>query len=210
MDCSSGCGSSCSTHIPCPCPPAGNPTIDSLEKLISCYWHTHQQFAVEQTWYAGLSSRADAVHEAALALADENVDLDHVPDRIPLKVLATAKQRLLEAIPEIERAVDFEALFSLVAAALQGLSGVRDELVYLTALRIGLQAGFEPQRIYLHDEVRPGAAELVAFKEQESELERSQLPPIFQHPDLPTAVIQGCLAVCRHQLQWLRSCGQLA
>ena len=73
-------------------------------------------------------------------------------------------------IPEIERAIDFEALFSLVAAALQGLSGVRDELVYLTALRIGLQAGFEPQRIYLHDEVRPGAAELVAFKEQESEL----------------------------------------
>ena len=77
MDCNSGC-SSCSTSIPCPCPTQGNPSIDSLEKVLSCYWQNHQQLDVERVWYSSLDSVKHAVHEAALALADENVDLDHV------------------------------------------------------------------------------------------------------------------------------------
>ncbi len=209
MHCNSGCGSGCATTPPCPCPSQGNPSIDSLEKLVNCYWQNHQQLAVEQSWYGALESRAEAVHEAALALADENVDLDHVPDRIPLAVLARAKERLLAAVPVIEHAGDFEELLALVGDALQGLEGIHAELIFTTALRIAMQAGYEPQRIYLHDGVRAGAAELVELARDEEALERSALPHIFQHPDLPAAVVQGCLAVCRHQLQWLRRCGGL-
>jgi len=210
MHCNSGCGSGCATAPPCPCPTHGNPAIDSLEKLVNCYWENHQQLAVEQSWYGSLESRADAVHEAALALADENVDLDHVPDRIPLGVLARAKERLLAAVPALEQVADFDTLLARVSEALHGLEGIHDALIFSTALRIGMQAGFEPQRIYLHDEVRDGAAQLVELAGADAALERAALPRIFHHPDLPAAVIQGCLAVCRHQLQWLRRCGQLA
>lgn len=209
MNCSSGCGSGCSTSLPCPCPDHGNPAIDSLEKLVNCYWQNHQQLAVESTWYAGLDSLQLAVHEAALALADENVDLDHVPDRIPLTELAIAKQQLLEAVPIMEKLRDFDALYGEVKRCLEGLPNIGAELIFVTALRIGMQSGLEPQRIYLHADVRDGAAHLVAIDETSNNLERSQLPGIFQHPDLPAAVVQGCLAVCRYQLKWLKRAGQL-
>ncbi|PLX99865.1 MAG: hypothetical protein C0624_13130 [Desulfuromonas sp.] len=209
MGCSSSCSSGCSTTLPCPCPAQGNPAIDSLEKLINCYWQNHQQLSVEETWYGSLGSLELAINEAALALADENVDLDHVPDRIPLTELATAKHRLLEVGHDMASAADFEVLFGLVRDALEGLAGISQELVFMTALRIGMQAGLAPQQIYLHDDVRDGAAILVEIEDSLATLERSQLPVIFQHPDLPSAVVQGCLSRCRHQLQWLKRVGQL-
>lgn len=210
MDCNSGCHSGCSTSLPCPCPVQGNPAIDSLEKLINCYWQNHQQLAVEATWYGSLESLQLAVHEAALALADENVDLDHVPDRISLTELATAKQRLLDTLPALEQAHDFDGLYRVVGECLEDLDSIGAELTFETALRIGMQVGFEPQRIYLHTDVRDGAAQLVALEDHVLAVERVQLPRIFQHPDLPAAVIQGCLGVCRHQLQWLKQVGQLS
>jgi len=210
MDCSSGCSTGCSTTLPCPCPTQGNPSIDSLEKLINCYWHNHQQLSVEETWYGNLDSLEQAVQDAALALADENVDLDHVPDRIPLTELATAKQRLLDAMGSIAKSSDFESLYGEVRKCLAGLQNISPSLVFMTALRIGMQAGLSPQKIYLHDEVRDGAALLVELDEQSISIERSQLPRIFQHPDLPAAVVQGCLAMCRNQLLWLKQLGHLA
>ena len=207
MDCNSGC---CSPRRICPCPDHGNPEIDSLEKLINCYWQSQQQYDVEKIWYSGLNSLELAVREAALALADENAGLDHVPDCISLTELATAKQRLLEALPELKRATDFDSLYAVVCSCLDGLTGVGAELVYVTATRIGMQAGLEPQRIYLHDEVRDGAACLAEFDEGLDALERQQLPQLLQHPDLPAAIIQGCLTLCRHQLRWLYRAGNLA
>lgn len=209
MDCSSGCSSGCSTRVVCPCPVQGNPSIDSLEKLINCYWQNHQQLSVEEAWYGNLESPERAVYEAALALADENVDLDHVPDRIPLTELATAKQRLHASLDEITSADEFDALLSVVRECLNDLHSISPELVFLTALRIGMQAGIAPERIYLTDDVRDGAALFVDLNDQPASIERSVLPRIFQHPDVPAAVVQGCLAMCRNQLLRLKQLGQL-
>jgi len=209
MECSSGCNTGCSTRLVCPCPAQGNPSIDSVEKLINCYWNNHQQLSVEETWYGSLESLDRAVHEAALALADENVDLDHVPDRIPLTELAAAKQRLLGSLDELSSAEDFDALLSIVGACLDDLQSISSELVFLTALRIGMQAGFMPERIYLNGEVRHGAALFVELDDQSASIERSELPRIFQHPDLPATVVQGCLSMCRNQLLWLKQLGQI-
>ncbi len=207
MDCKSGC---CSTGRICPCPEQGNPEIDSLEKLINCYWQSQQHYEVEKAWYGELSSLDQAVREAALALADENAGLDHVPDRIALTELATAKQRLLDALAPLRDADDFDALYALVRPLLADLDGIDAELAYATAVRIGMQAGLEPQRIYLHDaQVRGSAACLVELEDGLASLEKRQLPGLLQHPDLPAAVIQGCLALCGNQVRWLRQNGTL-
>ena len=68
MNCGSGCGSGCSTEVACPCSIEGNPEIDSLEKLVNCYWQNHQQLAVEESWYGSLETLEIAVSEASLAV----------------------------------------------------------------------------------------------------------------------------------------------
>jgi hypothetical protein len=204
MQCStSSCSSGCGGHVvPCPCPEGGNPEIDSLEKIVNCFWQKHQDLAVERDYYEGLESLADAIDEAAQALGDENLDYDQ-PDVIPAPVLDEARQRLLASVQELSECDSFESLFDRVQQALDGLDGLTPALRYLTALRIGLQAGLHPEKIYLAAGARDGGSALIALDDAQATLSRDQLPRIFQHPDLTTEDVQSCLAICRNQLRWL-------
>jgi len=206
MQCSSNsCSSGCGGHVvPCPCPEQGNPAIDSLEKLVECYWQKHQELAVERDYYESLEDFATAIDEAAQALGDENLGHDQ-PDRIPGPVLADARRQLLAAEAELAGSVDFDALHAGVTRVLDGLAGLTPALVYLTALRIGLQAGLHPEKIYLAAGARDGIAALVALDDATVALSRDRLPRIFQHPELTNEDVQSCLTICRNQLQWLRS-----
>jgi len=113
-------------------------------------------------------------------------------------------------VPLISEAEQFDTLLATVSQCLDDLPGIDECLVFVTALRIGMQMHLEPQRIYLHPEVRDGASQLLELDDASSSLEKSQLPALLQHPDLPVAVIQGCLTMCRQQLRWLRLKGVLS
>jgi len=203
--CSSGsCGSGCHPKIVCPCPEAGNPEIDSLEKVVNCYWQNHQSLAAEADYYESLEDLQTAIAEAADALDDENLGYD-TPDAIPATSLTAARQALAAAESELAACADFDALYQAIDSKLGQLSGLTPALVYLTAWRIGLQAGFAPTVIYLDAGAREGAAALVELEGDESRVDRDRLPPILRHPDLPVEDVQLCLAICKRQLQWLGS-----
>jgi hypothetical protein len=204
MQCSSSsCSSGCGGHtVVCPCPESGNPEIDSLEKVVNCFWQNHQGLAVERDYYESLGSLASAIDEAAQALGDENLGYDQ-PDALSEVVLAEARQKLLASEEVLAACTDFEAIFDQVQQAVDNLDGLTPALVYLTALRIGLQAGLHPQKIYLSSGARDGGGTLVELGPDQLAISRDQLPRIFQHPDLTTEDIQSCLTICRHQLQWL-------
>lgn len=205
MQCSSSCSSGCGGHVvACPCPEGGNPDLDSLEKVVNCFWQNHQELAAERAYFEGLGSLSLAIDEAAEALGDENLGYDR-PDAIPAVVLNEARARLARAESDLACAAGFEPLHERVREALDGLEGISPGLVYLTALRIGLQAGLHPERIYLDDGAREGSAALVDLGADQSCLSRERLPRIFQHPELSTADVQSCLTICRHQLRWLSS-----
>mgnify|MGYP006866710330 CR=1 FL=1 len=208
MQCSSSsCSSGCGGHVvPCPCPESGNPEIDSLEKIVNCFWQKHQELAVERDYYGSLTSLTDAIEEAAQALGDENLGYDQ-PDAISDAVLDSARQRLLAAGPELAACCDFEALYSRIQVALSNLEGLTPALVYLTALRIGIQANLHPEKIYLGAGAREGSVTLVELDKEQGALSRDQLPRIFQHPELTTEDVQSCLTICRNQLRWLGSTG---
>ena len=201
----SSCSSGCGGHVtPCPCPESGNPEIDSLEKVVNCFWQKHQDLAVERDYYQSLGSLAIAIEEAGHALGDENLGYDQ-PDSISAPVLEEARQALLQGQERLATSTDFDALFEVIAQAIGGLTGLTPALVYLTALRIGLQAGVHPEKIYLEAGARGGANALVAQSTDQLLLSRDQLPRIFQHPDLTTEDVQSCLTICKHQLCWLSS-----
>ena len=61
--------------------------------------------------------------------------------------------------------------------------------MFATALRIGMQPGLEPDKIYLHEDVRDGVDALLELEEGVDCVGREALPRIFQHPDLPTALV---------------------
>ena len=204
MQCSSSsCSSGCGGHaVACPCPESGNPEIDSLEKVVNCFWQNHQDLAVERDYYESLGSLASAIDEAAQALGDENLGYDQ-PDTISGVVLTEARQKLLASESMLAACTDFDAIFDQVQQAIGHLDGLTPALVYLTALRIGLQAGLHPQKIYLVSGARDGSGAMVDLGPDQSSLSRDQLPRIFQHPDLTTEDVQSCLTICRYQLQWL-------
>ncbi|PLY03314.1 MAG: hypothetical protein C0623_01750 [Desulfuromonas sp.] len=204
MQCSSNsCSSGCGGHtLPCPCPEEGNPEIDSLEKVVNCFWQKNQDLAVERDYYESLESLADAVDEAAQALGDENLGYNQ-PDAISRKVLTVTREKLVAAENELSRVADFTKLHAVVCTSIGDLAGLTPALVYLTALRIGLQARVHPQHIYLDAGAREGCAALVGPDLERVVLPRDQLPRIFQHPELTTEDVQSCLTVCRHQLDWL-------
>ena len=39
----------------------GNPDIDSLEKVVNCFWQNHQDLAVERDYYESLETFASAI-----------------------------------------------------------------------------------------------------------------------------------------------------
>ncbi len=203
MQCSTGsCSSGCGGHvINCPCPEDGNPEIDSLEKIVNCFWQNHQDLAVERDYYESLESLTAAIDEAAQALGDENLGYDQ-PDRIAEAVLQEARQKLLEAEDELASCGDFDALHQSILQLVGQLRNVTPALVYLTALRIGLQSGLHPTKIYLDAGARKGCEALVALDAGQRLLSRDQLPRIFQHPDLTTEDVQSCLTICKYQLHW--------
>ena len=204
MQCStSSCSSGCGGHVvPCPCPETGNPEIDSLEKVLNCFWQNHQGLAVERDYYESLDSFSVALDEAAQALGDENLGYD-LPDRIPDTVLEDARGKLMQAEDVLADCADFDSLHQSVLQIIGSLEGVTPALVYLTALRIGLQAGLHPINIYLDAGAREGSAAFVTLRADQLLLSRDQLPRIFQHPDLTTEDVQSCLTICKHQLGWL-------
>lgn len=200
---SHNCSSGCSGHVvPCPCSESGNPEIDSLEKLVNCFWQRHQDLAVERDYYQSLESLSVAIAEAGEALGDENLGYDS-PDVIAAPVLAEARSRLRECEERLSACSDFDQIFNTVEEVVGGLAGLTPPLVYLTALRIGLQAGVHPDKIYLAAGARDGVDALVSLDADQLLLSRDQLPRIFQHPELMTEEVQSCLFICRHQLLWL-------
>lgn len=204
MQCTtSSCSSGCGGHtVVCPCPESGNPEIDSLEKVVNCFWQNHQDLAVERAYYESLDSLASAIDEAAQALGDENLGYDQ-PDTFSAATLAEARQELLASEQTLAAGTDFDAILDQVQQAIGHLHGLTPALVYLTALRIGLQAGLHPEKIYLASGARDGSGALVELSPDQLSLTRDQLPRIFQHPDLTTEDVQSCLTICRYQLQQL-------
>ena len=204
MQCSSNsCSSGCGGHVvPCPCPEEGNIEIDSLEKVVNCYWQHHQDVAVELEFYESLESLTEAIEEAAAALADENLGYDQ-PDILSGKVLLKARQELSDCEAELAKSADFDTLFNTVDSVIGTLDGLNPALVYLTALRIGVQLGVHPQSIVLAAGAQSGAEALLAIDAGKKFLLRDELPRIFQHPELTTADVQACLTICKNQLRWL-------
>lgn len=206
MQCSSSsCSSGCGSHVvACPCPENGNPEIDSLEKIVSCFWQNHQELAVERDYYETLETLTAAIDEAAQALGDENLGYDR-PDTLADDVLQLARKRLLQVEENLSVCDDFDSLHQAVAGAVGDLDGITSSMVYLTAFRIGLQAGLHPDKIYLQAGARPGSSALVELETDQLLLTRDQLPRIFQHPELTTEDVQACLTICKNQLHWLNS-----
>ena len=130
MQCSSSsCSSGCGGHaVACPCPESGNPEIDSLEKVVNCFWQNHQDLAVERDYYESLGSLVSAIDEAAQALGDENLGYDQ-PDTISGVVLTEARQKLLASESMLAACTDFDAIFDQVLQKVGVTIGENDQLV---------------------------------------------------------------------------------
>ncbi len=107
-----------------------------------------------------------AVGRAALAEDERGKRFPH-QTRIPRRVLLTARKSLLDALPELQRAKDFDDLHDSIKRSLAGIRGVGSLYFYDTALRIGANLQKLPERVYLHRGTRVGARALGLDRRQD-------------------------------------------
>jgi hypothetical protein len=134
----------------------------NLDVIVRLYRQRNLGKAVIELRSFAAMTFEDAVQHAGLAerfspKKELWVRCDH-QRRIPRLALDAVRRRLIAA--RIRKVGSFHELFSIVDSALGGIPSIGELVVYDTALRIGANLGFEPDRVYLHRGTRRGARPL--------------------------------------------------
>lgn len=206
MDCSSsGCGSDCHAP-PCPCPPGGNPAIDSVDKVFNCYIHSQHALNVEKNYYENVESLACALTDAAQALDDENEAYDpRAPHVVPPKSIQQAERNLLAHEATIAASADFPALHTIITGLIGSLPGIDATLLYATTLRIAMYLQKMPLNVQLPPPAFAGLKAILPLAEGVTEIPKEALPPGL-HP-FPAEEITHFFTTCGNQLCWLQKGG---
>ncbi|MCY3020145.1 MAG: hypothetical protein NTW87_14100 [Planctomycetota bacterium] len=134
--------------------------MNPLKLLIDDYIRKHRRVAErQQQWFSIQPDLRTAVEVAVLATSPSGKRLHH-QRRIPGRVLQESCARLLERLPELERAPSFEELHQLVGSIIRPIWGIGELAIYDTALRIGAFLRLEPSKVFLHAGTRAGVRAL--------------------------------------------------
>jgi hypothetical protein len=174
----------------------------ALKDIVAAYVRDHRPRAArELRWFAIQRTFANAVTLAAVAQGPSGKRLSH-QRRIPFRVLAACRTRLLGEAKKLSQSGSFEELHKRVHSIVGGIRGIGELYVYDTALRIGAKLGLEPTVVFMHAGTRTGARNLGIATSRET-------VPI---PEVPRALrllkpreIEDILCIYKSQLADCRS-----